>query len=81
MKKYLSFIAIVLAIGFSAFTPSSKEKGLTPMYWYDLVGNSLGFGSEPNNECTTSGIGCAKGFVVEPADPEFDTPDATRKLN
>lgn len=81
MKKILPFLAIVLAMTFSAFRPSSQEKGLTPMYWYDLDNNSLGHGNEPNNECIKQGEGCAEGFVVEPVDPSLEIPDATRDFN
>lgn len=82
MKKYvLGIFAVLLAIGFSAFTPSAKQDNLDPMFWYDLDGQSLGYGIHPNNECVQAGVGCARGFIVEPTDPLTEEEDATRKVN
>jgi hypothetical protein len=82
MKKYLlGIFAVVLAISFSAFSPAAKQDNLVPMYWYDLDGNSLGFGIHPNNGCEQEGVGCAKGFIVEPADPLTEEEDDTRRVN
>lgn len=82
MKKYvLGIFAVLLAIGFSAFTPSSSKSNRDSLHWYDLSGNPLGFGEEPSTECTQMGVGCAKGFIEIPADPQTDIPDQTRKVN
>jgi hypothetical protein len=39
MKKYLlGIFAIVLAVGFSAFTAPKKTSDQNPYYWYHVVG-------------------------------------------
>ena len=39
MKKYLAgIIAIVMAIGFSAFTSSTKPSSTEDLYWYPVEG-------------------------------------------
>lgn len=82
MKKYvLGIFAVLLAIGFSAFTPSAKQDNLDPKYWYGLDGQPLGFGIHPNNGCETIGEGCAVGFTVEPMDPLTETPDDYRDFS
>lgn len=81
MKKYLSLLAVILAIGFSAFTSKADQKQLTNYFWYDLVGGSLGYGTLPNNGCIATGTDCARGFVVEPNSPTQDMPDQTKAYN
>jgi hypothetical protein len=86
MKKYLvGIFAILLAIGFSAFTSTkTQSEKFTNYYWYHTFTGVAFPGNpqaEPSIDCTTLGVGCAKGFLNPDSDPVHHTADATRKFN
>jgi hypothetical protein len=88
MKKYLlGFFAIVLAVGFSAFTTqhqvskaSSRAAFVGELYWFDATGSYTGNFQTKENEltvaCDDTGIDiCERGYddndLVVPGHPEF----------
>jgi len=88
MKKYLmGFIAVVLSIGFSAFTATKKMNAdkLDGLYWYGST-NGIAFPGNPQAEppdCNAVGSNCALGFVNPQAEPLEHSGDAigTRSHN
>jgi hypothetical protein len=70
MKKILpGLFALLLAIGFSAFSPKAKQitKGSDDVYnWFNSSDNSYltstGSSASPNS-CTANGDNCVKGFL------------------
>ncbi len=76
MKKYLlSLFAILLAVGFSAFTPAPKATtGQNALYWYwedtkILISDEPSV--EPPNECELTGdplcaYGCVSNTETQP---------------
>ena len=82
-KRLFATVAVVLAVGASAFTKvNTQQKTTVVYYWYDaatnqeLPGNPM---AEPSSGCESTGTGCAKGFINPEEDPEHSTPQATRK--
>jgi len=84
MKKYLiGFVAVILAIGFSAFTEKSKQATDDVYYFYLVDGNgiipsgsSVQFGgtktlafADANDGCSGSGNDCMRGFLTQPSLP------------
>ncbi len=75
MKKYLmGFIAIALAVGFSAFTANKKMAAdkLDGLYWYSSTSGTAFPGNpqvEPSPDCLATGSNCALGFTGVQTDP------------
>jgi|SRR5690606_23604311 len=85
MKKYLlGLVAVVIAVGLSAFTSAEKQTktsdNFTSYYWFDLVGIYTGFKTKPAemvaSTCQDNSVDlCRNGYIaddlLDPAHPEF----------
>lgn len=86
-KNFLAILAIIFAIGASAFTVIQKNeesKNQQQYYWFDLSGNYLMRSASVPPGCDLINTKhCAYGFinVADPEDPEqpAGTPDLTAK--
>ena len=96
MKKYvLGLVAIVLAIGFSAFTAKKKQPADDVYYFYIVdsngiipSGSSVQFGgtktlayADANDGCSGSVNDCLRGFLTQPSLPTSDPGDVRTKKN
>jgi len=96
MKKYLlGFMAIVLAIGLSAFTGESKQATDNVYYFYIVDGNgTIPFGSsvqfggtktlayaDANDGCSGTASDCMRGFLTQPSLPTNDPGDVHTTKN
>ena len=77
----MGFMAVILAIGFSAFTANKKMTAdkLDGLYWYDsITGDEFPNNPQvnPPSGCTTTGSNCALGFASPEAYPVLHSGDA-----
>ena len=87
MKKYLTgIIAVILAVGFSAFSNNGKSSDLL-FYWYQqsdhtYVGSSATSSGNPLG-CSAVGENCVKGYQrsSQPPSEPTGTPDAKFSFN
>ena len=75
-RNILAVLAIVIAMGASAFTAikdADKEKNLQQYYWFGLTGSYLGRSASVPSGCDlTNSKNCAFGYinVSDPSNPE-----------
>ena len=85
MKKYLlGIIAVVLAIGFSAFSSENKSAA-NLFYWYQqsdhaYVGSSTTSTGNPLG-CSATGENCVKGYQRSSQPPSEPTGTPTAKFS
>lgn len=91
----MGFIAVVLAIGFSAFTGTNKQNADDVYYFYVVDGNgiipsgsSVQFGgtktlayANANDGCSGTTSDCMRGFLAPPTLPTGDLGDVRTKKN
>lgn len=85
-KKILGFLAIMLAVGFSAFNIKDNTSG-DLYYWFDqtdhsYVGSSTTSSGNPLG-CTAVGSNCVKGYqrASQPQTEPTGVPDAQFAFN